>query len=82
MSARVVDTSVKPAVVTRGEWSLVDADKRLYRIDVEGSTGNYFVVSPPDAEGCLLAMGGVSYADLRRSWFSVHFDERDLVDPP
>lgn len=82
LSARVTDRSVKPILVTRGEWSLVDADKHVYRIDVEGSIGNYSLVAPPDAEGCMLAMGIVSYADLRHSWFSVHLDEGDLVDPP
>ncbi len=80
--ARLTDRSAEKIQVVRGEWSVVDDDRHLYRIDVEGSVGNYFVVSPPDAEGCLLSFGSVDHADLRRSWFSIQIDENDLRDPP
>src|SRR6202035_4774737 len=29
---------------------------------------------PPDAEGCILAYGGINHTDLRRSWFSLQID--------
>ena len=78
-SAKLVDRTDGKAQVERGRWSLVDEEKHLYRVDVEGVVGNYWLLSPPDADGCMLAFGDVAAADLRHSWFSVHL-EGDLPD--
>jgi hypothetical protein len=82
-SAEVTDSSdAGGSKSSKGHWSLLNAEKHLYRIDTPGAIGNYVVVSPPDAEGCLLAEGGINYVDLRRSWFSVQIDPADLRDHP
>lgn len=68
--------------ITEGRWTLLDAERHTYQIDIVGASGVYSVVSPPDAEGCILALGGADYTDLRRSWFSVHSDAAEPQDPP
>lgn len=60
-----------------GRWALLDAEQHAYSVDVEGGSGAYFVVSPPDSEGCLFAAGNISHVDLRRSWFSRVEDQPD-----
>jgi hypothetical protein len=67
---------------SKGHWSLLDAEKHLYQIDIADAVGNYIVVSPPDAEGCILAQGGLNNADLRDSWFSVRIDPADYEGQP
>jgi hypothetical protein len=76
------DTKSGDAKTSKGHWSLLNAERHMYKIDVAGAAGTYAVVSPPDAEGCMLAAGGLNYVDLRRSWFSVRVDPADLVDHP
>jgi hypothetical protein len=64
--------------LSQGHWSLVDTENHTYEIDTPGAEGTYDVVSPPDAEGCILAYGGINHTDLRRSWFSLQIDPADL----
>jgi hypothetical protein len=82
-SAELTDgTNSGDAKTSKGHWSLLNAERHMYKIDVPGAVGTYAVVSPPDAEGCMLAAGGLNCVDLRRSWFSVRVDPADLVDHP
>jgi hypothetical protein len=82
LSAELIEPSDGGPKTSKGHWSLLDAEKHLYQIDIADAVSNYIVVSPPDAEGCILARGGLNYADLRHSWFSVRIDPADLHDPP
>jgi hypothetical protein len=83
MNAELTDNDANSETkVSKGQWSLVNAERHMYRIDTPGAEGTYAVVSPPDAEGCILAAGASNYVDLRRSWFSVRMDPTDLQDPP
>jgi hypothetical protein len=80
MSAELTDNNGgSETKVSKGQWSVVNAERHMYRIDTRGAEGTYTVVSPPDAEGCVLAAGASNYVDLRRSWFSV---KTDYPDPP
>jgi hypothetical protein len=82
-SAELTDSSdTSGSKSSKGHWSLLNAEKHIYRIDTPGAQGNYVVVSPPDAEGCILAYGGINNVDLRHSWFSVLISPDDQKDPP
>lgn len=71
-TARLKDSSGSgDPIWSDGHWSLVNADRHVYKVDLPGASGVYTVVSPPDSEGCLLAAGPLDRVDLRRSWFSV-----------
>jgi hypothetical protein len=52
----------------KGHWDLVDAEQRLYRIDVLAFGNDLTVVT--SATGCMLASGSLRRADLSLSWFS------------
>jgi hypothetical protein len=82
-SAELTDSSATSgSKSSKGHWSLLNAEKHVYRIDTPGAQGNYIVVSPPDAEGCILAHGGITNVDLLHSWFSVQIEPADPQNPP
>ncbi len=81
-STRLVDrsSSGKPER-TVGTWSLINAERHVYRIDMPETVGVYVVVSPADAEGCIFAAGGdIGHVNLSLSWFSVN--PADYLDRP
>jgi hypothetical protein len=76
-NAEISDDSTAARPVIRGRWLLIDPEKHVYRLDVsDGAAGEFIVVSPDDAEGCLLASGPLNAVDIRRSWFS--WDPHDV----
>jgi hypothetical protein len=58
----------KDEQIVKGHWDLVDAEQRLYRIDVLAFGNDLTVVT--SATGCMLASGSLRRADLSLSWFS------------
>ena len=73
--ARASETSGGATNWAAGTWDLVDDDRHLYKITIEGNGTIYALVTAPEGEGCMLAAGSVAAADLSKSWFSA------LTDP-
>ena len=74
-TARLSDSSGTGTNWSAGHWDLVDDDDHVYKITIDGETTTYTLVSAPEGEGCMLAAGTTTAADLEKSWFSV------LTDP-
>jgi hypothetical protein len=64
-----------------GSWSFDQASKR-YSVKLNGAATDYILVSPENAEGCMLIKGSLDSANLRESWFSVEIDQTNGEDRP
>ena len=73
--ARTSETTGNGTTWSSGTWTLVDDDRHVYRVDIDGVSTTYTLVSAPEGEGCMLVAGSLDAADLHRSWFSA------LTDP-
>ena len=73
--ARISKTTDAGTTWASGTWTLLADDSHLYRIDIDGVSTTYTLISAPEGEGCMLVPGDVGSADLRKSWFSA------LTDP-
>jgi hypothetical protein len=51
-------------------------------VTLNGATADYILVSPENAEGCMLIKGSPDSANLRESWFSVEIDSTNDEDRP
>ena len=49
---------------------------------LNGVTTDYILISPENAEGCMLIKGSLDSANLRESWFSVEIDSTNDKDRP
>jgi len=79
-SASLVDTDEAGKTrASEGGWSLIQAEQRVYLINVPGMISRYTLVSPPDG-GCVLPSGSIERANLRLSWFSVQVGPEDAPD--
>jgi hypothetical protein len=60
-------------------WSF-DENSKLYSLTLNKETTVYALVSPVEADGCMLINGNLEAANLRRSWFSTHSDDYEPID--
>ena len=80
-TARLGDSSGQDHMVWHdGNWSLDDASIHTYTVNVIGAEGTYTPVSPINGQGCILAWGSDSEANLRLSWYSVPQDNTPEPD--
>jgi hypothetical protein len=49
-------------------------------VTLKGVTTDYILISPENAEGCMLIKGSPDSANLRESWFSVEIDSTNDED--
>ena len=61
----------------KGRWSYNEASKQ-YAITIDGETKHYSLFSREGIETCILVDGDFGAANLRESWFAVHYDLRDF----
>ncbi len=73
--ARTSDKSGGATNWASGTWDLLNDDRHLYKITIDGEATTYTLVSAPEGEGCMLVAGSTTAADLSKSWFSA------LTDP-